>query len=366
MHTILLRLTLGAGALLALASVSLLPEGWFAARMLEAADDPARLADVVIERSFDAGIAQREIEAALAGGDAELAASFVELADERTVAIPAPLRDRVAAANSAAASVTRVAGRFAHGLVTGAPEDAAGLAGTLTGDLFVFGDVRDVLREVGRSMRGEDADELILGLASVGLAVTAATYATAGAGAPARAGISIVKAAGKTGRMSANMTRALLRPLRETVDMAVLKQGLSAAQPASAVRLVRQAVKLEKARDLVRAAGDLGTVQAKAGTRAALDGLKIADNPKDLTRLARLADAKGGKTRAVIKLLGRGAIALTVSAFHLAAWIFWALVNLVLLVVAFKRSVEHATLMIIQRNKARRARRLLAAMVDAR
>ena len=32
-------------------------------------------------------------------------------------------------------------------MVTGAPEDLAGLAGTATDDLFVFGDIRDAVRE---------------------------------------------------------------------------------------------------------------------------------------------------------------------------------------------------------------------------
>ena len=41
------------------------------------------------------------------------------------------------------------------------------------------------------------ADELVLGLACVGLAITAGTYATLGATAPARVGLSVAKAARK-------------------------------------------------------------------------------------------------------------------------------------------------------------------------
>jgi len=37
---------------------------------------------------------------------------------------------------------------------------------------------------------------------------------------------------------------------------------------------------------------------------------------------------KGGKTRAIVKVLGRGAIFLTSSLFTLASWMFWALFNL--------------------------------------
>jgi hypothetical protein len=360
MNALKLRLTLATGALLAFAAAASVPEGWYALRLLDAADDPVRLSDVALERSFTRNSAVHEIETALAAGDAELAASFVELATERAVPIDASLRERVAAANSAGASAVRTAGRFMHGLVTGAPEDAAGLAGTLTGDLFVFGDIRDVAREVGHSARGEEVDEVILGLACVGLAVTAGAYASLGAAAPARVGLSLVKAASRSGRMSAAMLQSLSRPLRESIDVAALRGfgKASLVHPVAAVRSVRQVVKLEKARDLLRLAGDLGSIQTKAGTRAALDGLRIADSPKEMTRLARLAEAKGGKTRAVMKVLGRGAIVLTVGAFQLAGWILWALLNVIALVVAFKRTAERATLSVIQASKARRIRRL--------
>jgi hypothetical protein len=97
-------------------------------------------------------------------------------------------------------------------------------------------------------------------------------------------------------------------------------------------------------------------VQAKAGTRAALDGLRLAESPKDMTRLARLAAAKGGKTRAVLKLLGRGAIALTTAAWELASWLLWG----VLLVLSFcanaKRLTERTTLRFIRFRKLRPAR----------
>ena len=41
----------------------------------------------------------------------------------------------------------------------------AGLAGTAVGDLFVFGDIRDAVREGSRYAAGEQADQLMLGLA---------------------------------------------------------------------------------------------------------------------------------------------------------------------------------------------------------
>ena len=48
------------------------------------------LADRALAGSFDQAYAVKEIEAALAANDADLASSFLELARERNVAVPEP------------------------------------------------------------------------------------------------------------------------------------------------------------------------------------------------------------------------------------------------------------------------------------
>jgi hypothetical protein len=223
----------------------------------------------------------------------------------------------------------------------------------------VFGDVRDAIREGSRLANGQEVDKLILGLSAVGIAVTAGTYAFIGTGAPARAGLSLVKAARKTGRISARMAESIGRTLRSVVDGPALKQavdGASKTNPAATLRAVRGAVKLEKADDLFRLTRNVGDVQAKAGTRAALDGLKISDSPREMARVAKLAEKEGGRTRAILKFLGRGAIALTALAFDLSLWVLWAALTLFGFVSAAKGAVERATWRGLQKRKVRRAK----------
>src|SRR5262245_56283597 len=195
-----LAVSLGLAIALAIAALAFGPRGFEAHSFLLAQDDPGAIADHRLDRSFTSAVAAREIRAALAADDAELAASFVELARERHVPVDAALLAQVEAANSTSANAARAAGSFAKGLVVGEPDDMVGLVGTTIGDLFVIGDIRDVAREGSRLAIGEPADELVLGLAGVGLAVTAGTYASLGTGAPARIGLTVIKAAPKTGR----------------------------------------------------------------------------------------------------------------------------------------------------------------------
>ncbi len=357
-----ISLVLIAALICGMAAFAVLPRAYESAMLLWVQDDPAELAERQLARTFDAPAAAREIEAALAADDPELAKSFVELAQTRQIAVPADLLAKVEAATSAAASAAATAGNFTRGLITGEPDDLVSLAGTALGDLFVFGDIRDAIREGGRWAAGQEPDHLILGLSAVGIAITAGTYATLGAGAPARVGLTVVKAARKTGRLGARMGDSIARSLRGVVDWSGLRKamaGASLTEPAVAVRAARQAVKLEKADDVLRLTRDVGRVQTKAGTRAAFDGLKLADNPREMARIAKLAEKQGGKTRAVLKFLGRGAIALTAAAFDLAMWVLWAALLLWGFLSSFKSAVERTTLRHLRRKKKRRKKRLV-------
>jgi hypothetical protein len=288
-------------------------------------DDPVAVADRALDRSFTRELAEREIGAALAADDGDLAQSFVDLAADRAVAIDPALSDRVKAAQVKDDSLSRTAGRFVQGLWTGEPVDVASLAGTAVGDLFAFGDIRDAAREGTRYLTGQKADPWIFGLAGAGLAITAGTYATLGAGAPARAGFTLFKVARRAGHLN----------------------------PALVTRVARDAVKVEGAGGLANLVGNVGRVESKAGAGAALDSLKVAETPEDVSRFARLATAKGGKTRAIIKLLGRGAIILAASTLTLANWLLWAAFLLLGFASSCKAAAERMTLRYIRWRKAR-------------
>src|SRR5688500_12760510 len=77
-----------AAGLIALAALACVPLGIEAGSLLAAEDDPAALSDRALDRAFDGNVAVREIEAALAADDTDLAKSYVELAQERGVPVP--------------------------------------------------------------------------------------------------------------------------------------------------------------------------------------------------------------------------------------------------------------------------------------
>jgi hypothetical protein len=353
-------------AVCAAACALLWPHARDAAIILAAQDDPAELADFQLNaalRNNQAIIAQN-IEAALAAGDADLASSFVGLAAEKNIAIGEELSQRVRDTVEEESSSSHFAKGFASGLVTGNAEDLASLSGTVTGDLLVFGDIRDVVREGKHLAMGEDTDGLVLGLAAAGLAITVATYVSLGGAGPLRAGLTLVKDARKVGRLGEGLTAWAGRSAREVVDTPLLRHAVSSGsvtRPGQTVGAIRAAFHAEKAGALVRLAKDVGRVSERAGMRAAQDTLRVAENPKDVARAARLAQSKGGQTRAILKLLGRGALLLAAGAFDLTLWLFGALFALFGLLASIKSTTERLTQSWLDRKKARRLRKCIAA-----
>ena len=362
------RLSLAVAGIAASAALgaAVWPHARDAGAVLAAQDDPAALADLRINSALRGNptLISDHIEAALAANDADLAASFVALARDRNIMLGDDLAKRVDDALAEQTSSVHLVKGFATGFVTGNAEDVASLSGTVAGDLFVFGDIRDVVREGKHLAMGEDTDHLVLGLATAGLAVTAATYVSVGGAGPLRAGLTLVKDTRKAGRLSEGLIAWAGRSTRDVVDGPALKEAVasgSVLRPAQTASAIRAAFRAEKAGALVRAAKDVGRVGEAAGVRAARDTLKVAENPKELARAARIAEAKGGQTRAILKLLGRGALLLAAGAFNLTMWLFGALLTLFGFLSSIKATTERATAWWLRRSKARRLQRQMAA-----
>jgi hypothetical protein len=353
---------------------ALWPHAREAGSIVLAQDDPADLSDARIDAVFRDNQAQKnqaavaeQIEAALSAGDADLASSFVSLAREKNIPLADELSRRVADAVTEEGSSAHLAKRFATGLVTGNADDVASLSGTVAGDLFVFGDIRDVVREGKHLAMGENTDRLVLGLATAGLAVTAATYLSFGEAVPVRAGLTLVKDARKAGRLGEGLAVWAGRSARDVVDTPVLQRAVasgSVMRPGETVSAIKAAFRAEKAGGLVRLGKDVGRVTERAGTRGALDTLKLAEGPEDVARAARLARTKGGQTRAILKILGRGALLLAAGTVNLTFWMFGALLALFGFLSSIKATTERATQAWLDHRRARRLRERMAAAAE--
>lgn len=333
---------LGLALLLALglagAGVLVVPPAWRLWELQVSAEDPAALSRLRLDAELDAARVATGIDEAISAGDAELADSFVSLAAERGIAVAPEQVRRLQSLRDGA--WLRAASDFGHGFVVGARDSDAAFVGALASDVSGFGDLRDLALEGRKLLGGENADETIVALSAVGLAVSAATWVSLGGGLPARGGLSAVKAAGKAKLLSPALTASLGRATAGALDRPALAATLGAA-----ARLDLAAAKVA-AGGIVRPATlarftalgqDAGMLYARSGQRGLRQVLAIADDAGDIGKAARLGAAKPSTLRATLKVLGRSALALGALSLSAASWMLALLGYVLVLAMAAQR-----------------------------
>jgi hypothetical protein len=319
------KISLTFGLALALAGIGTLvvPPAWRHWQEIEAASDPVALSRLRLDGALTASRLESEIDSAIIARDPELAESFVALATERGLPVSPAQHQSLQALNDATA--IRAVEDFGHGFVAGDRDSGAAFAGALVGDISGFGDLRDLAVEGRKWLGGEAADQTVLAIAAAGLAVSAATWASFGGALPARNGLSAVKAASKAKLLSPALSANVARVAAGAIDRPALNASLAAAAKLdfAATRLAAGAI--VKPAAMARLAGlgqDAGAVYARTGQRGLRQVLSLADDAGDVGKAARLGAAKGVSTRAILKVLGRGALVLGALSLTAVSWLF--------------------------------------------
>jgi len=249
------------------------------------------------------------IDNALAGDDPDLAASVIALADNRDVAIPFDLRQRVASAQGFDAG--RSLRDAWSGLTGGDAKSPEALAGAVAADLTGVSDARDLVHEGNAYINGQPYSALTMGLAAAGLVITGVTIASFGMATPARVGVTALKAADKADLLRPPFRRAITTVATDVVDGKAVKEtiDLASAGDLSAARLaLTRSVRAKPLATLTTTATDLGALAKGTGYRATHDVLKLADSPADISRFRRLGESLGPRFRGALVLVGGAAL----------------------------------------------------------
>jgi hypothetical protein len=150
-------------------------------------------------------------------------------------------------------SVLRRGKELLRGALVGEGDSLEALVGAVTADMFVVGDIRDLVLQGGRLAVDGETDELILALSAVGLLTTVMPEVDWVA--------AFLKIAKKAGSLSKKMIEAI-------------------------VRIVRKATDTREYGDLRRLFGGFQTLIEKATPSGALRILKHFDHPKEIELVA--------------------------------------------------------------------------------
>jgi hypothetical protein len=160
---------------------------------------------------------------------------------------------------------------------------------------------------------GPEHSALSLGLAAAGVAATAATYATVGGAAPARFGLSVMKAARRTGLMTAEFAADLGRRIGRTAARSGDEAALGARGLAT----------------LSSAATELRVVGKTVGAAETVRLMKYVRSVDELPELRTFAQRFGARSRAVAELMGRASLRAFRSTIRLAELLLGHLIAVV-------------------------------------
>jgi len=148
-----------------------------------------------------------------------------------------------------------------QGALTGRGTETASLTGAIVADLFVFGDIRDLIIETGTWLRGGDADEMIVALSAGGVLLTVAPEVDVGA--------AVLKTARKMGALSNGMAKAI-------------------------AETARKAYRTRKSDPIKEITGDVSALVTRAKPAGAVSILKHVDDPAMLRRIVKFTENPHG------------------------------------------------------------------------
>ena len=256
---------------------------------------------------------------ALEKDDIEEADMYADIGKFMNYAIPPDTLRRLDEAHSMTATVVRNTWDFGTGFVTGQGDSTAGLAGAVTSDLTVVGDVRDIAAEGGKWLAGKDYNELIVGLSVLGIAATGLTVATGGGGIIAKAGVSILKAAKRAGKLTTEFATVLVRMTRDAVNMPALREALRTTDLTDLARTQR--VLTDYARgvrgaEIFPVLSRIGRMNKAVGPAETIRLMKYVKDGESLEDVALMTERYGTKTRGIIELTGKASMRAFKTAFR--------------------------------------------------
>lgn len=200
-------------------------------------------------------------------------------------------------------------GNFVNGFVSGKGSSGAGVAGAITSDFTVVGDVRDLHREYSHYKAKEPVDELVATLSGVGIGLTALAIGTVGTAAPAKAGVSMVKMAKKTRQLTPAFQKQLSGMAGNVFDWSgFIKATKSGKGMKNLIRSAKKAYHPKAIKPLGKMAGQMSQIRKSSSVADTLKMMKYVDSTKDLRRLATVTKKHGKNTRGYLTLLGKGVL----------------------------------------------------------
>lgn len=198
---------------------------------------------------------------------------------------------------------------FFGGFTSGKGNSSAGVAGALTSDFTVIGDARDLHEQYQNHENGKPVNELIVALSGVGIGLTAATFGSGGMVAPVKAGASVLKLAGKTGRLTRRFSQEILQKAQKAFDWNAFVRLSKSDSSIRGVKLAAsKAFNPRAMKSLTDLTDQANNIRKATSTIDTIYLFKYVESADDLRRVEKIALKQGKYTKGIMKFLGKGAL----------------------------------------------------------
>lgn len=263
--------------------------------------------DTALKEKADKGYLEKKILDAIKEDRIDDAVMYQHLAEYLHVKLGKETLSEIDKHNDLMSKSWRNARSFASGFVSGEADNMAELAGSITSDMTLIGDIRDLSREGSKFASGESYDKLVFGMAIIGVGLTASEFFTLGGTTAAKVGSSIIKVAKKTGKLSKKFTSIATSKLARAIDFKKLKKldFHNMDSIAHTKKIIAGSLDMK----FIRKSFDkIDTIKKNTSTMDAIALLKYVDDPKDLQKVANVSKKYKKNTKAVFKVLEEGVI----------------------------------------------------------
>lgn len=229
---------------------------------------------------------------------------------------------------------------FGESFITGESDSMAGLAGSTISDMLVVGDIRDLSLEGQKLVSGEEYDSLVIGLAAIGVGMSASQFISLGGTSSLKISTSIMKFAKKTNILTKKFTKNISSLLSKSIDYSKLKSidFKDTKNLKSNITSFSKTIDFKHTKELFE---NISLISKNTASKFdTINLLKYVDNTEDIKKLNKISAKFGSKTKGVFKILGKNALTIGEFiinfTFMLIAQIFSLIISLVVFIVSFK------------------------------
>jgi len=264
--------------------------------------------DIALKEVATKNYLDQKIIDAISNDKIDDAVMYQHLAEYLGVTLNQQTLDEIAKNNDIFSKSWRNIKKFGSGFFSGEADDMAGLSGSIASDMTLYGDFRDLAKEGNKFVHDQPYDQVVFGMAAIGVGLSASQLFSFGATTPAKVGASIVKAAKKMGKLSKPFVRIVSSKLSKAIDFKVLKK----VDYTSMSTIKKETKRIAKSLDtpyIRKAFKNIDTVHKNTDSYAdTIALLKYVDDPKDLQKVVNVSKKYKKNTKVIFKILGKGVI----------------------------------------------------------